>query len=106
MKYRPLKDYVSKNGGVRLSMHPRLRDQLVDLAVEEFPADASSSTAEEVLAARLTIRARRQYGKVLTFVFVAAAAAGVAKLVCGWHGKRNAHRVLLLGWQSASKDGR
>lgn len=106
MRFRPLKDYVQKAGGLRLSMHPRLREQLVDMAVEEFPADANFDTAAEVLAARLTIRARRQYGKLLVFVFVASYAAIVAKLVCQWHDKRNAHRVLMLGWQDAARKGR
>lgn len=106
MQYRPLKDYVAKRGGVRLSVHPRLRDQLVDLAVEEYPCAADADVAGEVLAARLSLRARRHYGSVMTFLVVHAAAVLVAGLVWQWHGRRHAHRVLMLGWQEQAKRGR
>lgn len=106
MKYRPLKDFVAKHGGLRLSMHPRLREQLVDMAVEEFPFDASDAAAVEVLTARLTVRARKQYGSILVLVFITAAGAIVAKLIWEWLRKRHAHRVLLMGWQEAAKKGR
>lgn len=33
--YRPLKDYVARRGGLRLAMHERLRDQLVEAAVAD-----------------------------------------------------------------------
>lgn len=106
VKYRPLKDYVQRRGGLRLAMHPRLRSQLVELAVEEYPVGAAIEVAPEVLSARLTIRARRQYGKVMAFVLVSAAAVTVSKLVCEWHGKRHSHRVLMLGWQEVAKGAR
>lgn len=96
--YRPLKNYVARRGGLRLAMHARLRDSLVDAAVEEFPATASPLYVQDVLQARLRIRVRKKYGSVLAMLLLSAFVNVVVRLVIEWWLDRNSHRVLMEGW--------
>lgn len=98
MRYEPLKKFVMRSGGVRLSAHPSLRDQLVDWAVEEFPVDAEPERVAEVLAARLRIRAREQYGSVLASILIWVLVQLIVKAVVSWWNKNHSHRVLMAGW--------
>lgn len=105
LRYKPLKDYVRKNCGMRLRMQPRLRDQLVDIAVEEYPFDADDDVVVAVLTARITLRARKQYGSILVLVLISTLGGIIAKLLFDWAKKRHSHRVLLYGWQEQAKQG-
>ena len=98
-KYESLKKYVARAGGIRLSTHPALRDRLVEWAVEEFPADAPPDRMEEVLAARLRIRARDQYGSVIAAILISVLAQLIVKAIVEWWKRRQAHQVLVIGWQ-------
>jgi hypothetical protein len=102
-KYDTLKRYVSRAGGIRLSTHPALRDQLVEWAVEEFPVDAPAERMEEVLAARLRIRARDQYGSVIAAILISVLAQLIVKAIIAWWKKNHAHKVLMYGWQEQSR---
>ena len=101
--YDSLKKYVSRAGGIRLSTHPALRDQLVEWAVEEFPADAPPERMEEVLAARLRLRARDKYGSVIAAILISILAQLIVKAIVAWWNKRHAHRVLMVGWQEQAR---
>jgi hypothetical protein len=105
-KYRPLKDYVRKRGGPRLAFHGRLRDQLVEMAVEDFPVSADDETGPEVLAARLRLRAREKYGSVMLLILVSIFSNLVARYVWEWWKRRHPHQVLMRGWQESAKKGR
>lgn len=96
--YKTLKDYVSRAGGMRLAMHGTLRDQLVEMAVEEFPFDAPDEKRVEVLAARLRVRARERYGSVIAMILVSVIANLIAKLIVEWWRKHHSHKVLMYGW--------
>jgi len=97
--YSPLKNYVAQQGGLRLSVQHRLRDKLVDWAVEEFPLDADDEHGEKVLAARLRVRVRKQYGgSLVALALVSIIANLIARLVWEWWKKKHSHRVLLHGW--------
>lgn len=104
--YSPLRRYVATAGGVRASLHPRLRDQLVDWAVEEFPIHADRDRGAEVLAARLRLRVRKskQYGSFLAVAMISILANLIARLVWEWWQKRHSHRVLMLGWHRAAQN--
>ena len=104
--YSPLRRYVSEVGGMKANLHPRLRDQLVDWAVEEFPIHASDDRGAQVLAARLRIRLRKhgQYESLLAVALVSILANLIAKLVWEWWNKRQSHRVLMVGWQRAAQN--
>lgn len=96
--YKTLKTYVAQYGGMRLAMHGQLRDQLVEMAVEEFPFDAPDERRVEVLAARLRLRARERYGSVVIMLLVSVLANLIAKLVVEWWKKHHSHKVLMYGW--------
>lgn len=98
-KYESLKTYVSRAGGIRLATHPALRDRLVEWAVEEFPADAPPDRMAEVLSARLRLRARDQYGSVIAAILISVLAQLIVKAIIEWWKRRQAHQVLMLGWQ-------
>lgn len=99
-RYRPLKDYVAREGGIRLAMHGGLRDQLVEMAVEEFPVDAPADKVEEVLAARLRLRVKEKYGSVILAILIQVAVNMIVKLVVEWWRKRHPHKVLMEGWRA------
>lgn len=102
-KYATLKRYVSRAGGIRLSTHPALRDQLVEWAVEEFPADAPVDRMEEVLAARLRLRARDKYGSVIAAILISVLAQLIVKAIVAWWKKNHSHKVLMVGWQEQAR---
>jgi hypothetical protein len=104
--YKALKDFVARSGGVRLAMHGQLRDQLVEMAVEEFPFDAPDERRVEVLAARLRIRARERYGSVVIMLLVSVLANLIAKLVIEWWKKHHSHKVLMYGWHKYAQASR
>ena len=101
--YEPLKKFVARAGGIRLSMHPALRDQLVEWAVEDFPADAPPERMQEVLSARLRLRARDKYGSVIAAILISILAQLVVKAIVAWWNKRHAHQVLMIGWQEQAR---
>ena len=101
MQYRPLKDFVTRRGGARLSVHGGLRDRLVELAVEEFPLDAPPDRKDEVLRARLRLRVRREYGSVVATILIGLLVNTIVKLIVEWWFSKNSHRVLMEGWQRA-----
>lgn len=103
--YTPLKQFVAQKGGLRLSVQHRLRDRLVDWAVEDFPLDADDEHGEQVLAARLRLRVRQQYGgSLVAMALVSIIANLIARLVWEWWKKRHSHRVLLHGWSQRAKE--
>lgn len=102
--YSPLKNWVDQKGGIRLSANARVRDRLVEWAVEEFPLDADPEHGAEVLAARLRLRVRKQHGSLIGMAILSILANLVARLVWEWWQNRHSHRVLLEGWQARAKE--
>lgn len=103
MPYQPLKDFVIRRGGMRLAMHGGVRDRLVEMAVEEFPIDAPDDQKVEVLAARLRLRAREQYGSVIAMLLIGVLVQLITKLIVEWWKKNHSHKVLIYGWKRNAK---
>jgi len=101
-KYRSLKDFVARKGGLRLAMHGGLRDQLVELAVAEFPYDAPEDRMVEVLAARLKQRCRKQYGSIMGMILIGVIVNLLSQLIVEWWRKNHSHKVLMYGWQRSA----
>ena len=99
--YRSLKDYVHRKGGARLAMHRGVRDRLVEMAVEEYPADAPIDRQEEVLRARLRLRVRKEYGSIVATILIGVMINVLVKLITEWWLSRRSHRDLMQGWQDA-----
>ena len=97
--YAPLREFVARQGGIRVSMHGALRDQLVDWCVEEFPVDAPRERMQEVLSARVRLRAREKYGSVIAALLISVLAQLIVKIIIEWWKKNHSHRVLMYGWQ-------
>ena len=102
-KSETLKTSVPRAGGIRLATHPALRDQLVEWAVEDFPADAPPERMQEVLSARLRLRARDKYGSVIAAILISILAQLIVKAIVAWWKRRQAHQVLLIGWQEQAR---
>jgi hypothetical protein len=98
--YEPLKRYVSRAGGVRLSTHPSLRDRIVEWAVEEFPVDAPPDKIAEVLTARLRIRVRDQYESIIASILLGVLIQLIVRAVVAWWNRNNTHKVLMRGWRA------
>lgn len=101
--YRPLKDYVRRRGGVRLSMHGGLRDRIVEEIVSDWPVGCPVEHLEEVVRARIAIKVREKYGSVVAMLLLSAFINVIVRLVIEWWLDRNSHRVLMHGWVSAAK---
>ena len=101
--YRPLKDYVARRGGLRLAMHERLRDQLVEAAVADWPDGCDPDKIEDVLTARLRIRVREQYGSLMAMLLISILANVIGRLIVQWWRGRHSHRVLMSGWYAQAK---
>ncbi|NBW12095.1 MAG: hypothetical protein EBR82_29100 [Caulobacteraceae bacterium] len=99
MLYTPLKSFVAKRGGLRLAAHSRTRDRLIEMAVEEWPANCDPDKLFDVLKARMSIRVRKEYGSVLAMFLISVLVNAIAKLVVEWWFSRDSHRVLMLGWR-------
>lgn len=101
-KFRPLKDFVARRGGLRLSLHGRLRDQIVEAIVEEWPESCEPSQVEQVVKARMKVRLRKQYSSVIGVLLLSALVNIIVKLVVEWWLDRNSHRVLMHGWRAGA----
>ena len=101
--YRPLKDYVARRGGMRLAMHDRLRDQLVEASVEDWPDGCDPDKIEEVVCARLRLRVKQQYGSLMALLLISIIANIVGRLVVQWWRERHSHRVLMHGWYAQGR---
>jgi hypothetical protein len=96
--YRPLKSFVARRGGFRLSMHGPIRDRLVEEIVACWPDDCPVDRVEEVVKARMAVRLRKRYGSVIAMFLLSALVNALVKLVIEWWIERNSHRVLMSGW--------
>lgn len=97
-KLGPLKSYVLRRAPVRLSMHGRLRDSLVEMVVEEWPVGCRPDRIEEVLKARVAVRLRERYGSVIAIFIVSALANVIVKLIIEWWFSRAENRTLMAEW--------
>lgn len=104
MSYAPLKHRVRLRGGMRLAMHPQLRDQLVEAAVEDWPDGCLYDNLHEVLSARLAIRARKKYGSVLAMILLSTFINALVRIIIEWWLERDSHRVLMAGWSHRAKE--
>lgn len=93
-----LKRFVARGGGVRLALHERTRDRLVEMAVEEWPTGCPPDRIEEVLAAKMRIRVRQEYGSIVAMILVGVMINIIVKLVTEWWFSAMSHRVLMEGW--------
>lgn len=102
--YDPLKRRVQAAGGLRLAMHPHLRDQLVEAAIAEWPDGLDADKIEEVLRARLRVRARKKYGSVIAMLLLSVFINALVKIIIDWWRERDSHRVLMAGWSIRAKE--
>lgn len=102
-KYAPLKQYIRRRGGIRLAFHSKLRDELTEYAIENWPQNAGDKTGE-VLAARLKIFVRRKYSGVLATLLVSAFVNFLVKLIIEWWLDRDSHRILIAGWSKRAEE--
>jgi hypothetical protein len=102
--YEPLKSRVRQRGGMRLAMHPSLREQLVEAAIVEWPVGCDADKIEEVLRARLMLRARKKYGSVIAVILLSAFINALVRIIIDWWMERDSHRVLMTGWNHRAKE--
>ena len=97
-KLSTLKAYVLRRAPVRLSMHGRLRDSLVEMVVEEWPVGCQPDRIEEVIKARVAVRLREQYGSVIAIFVISALANVIIKIIVEWWFSRAENRTLMAEW--------
>jgi hypothetical protein len=100
---KPLKSWVSKRGGIRLASHSKLRDQLVDWAIESWPA--GDDRLEETLKARLAIRTKEKYGSVLAAFLIPVFVNVIVHLIVKWWESRRENRLLMEQWVAEASEG-
>jgi hypothetical protein len=97
-RYQTLKNFVAESSPARVSMHGGLRDRLVEMAVEEWPADAPPSRRAEVLKARMNRRVRGEYGSIIATFVLSILVQLIVNAIVRWVEKRHANEVLIAGW--------
>jgi hypothetical protein len=97
-QYNSLKSFVARKSDMRLAMHGRLRDRLVDIIVEEWPVGCRPEHLEEVIRAKVCLRVREKYGAVVAMFLISILVNALVRIVIEWWFAREAHRVLLTGW--------
>lgn len=102
-KHGALKDFVRREGGVRLGSHWRFRDQLVDWAVESWPDETDPTRLEQTLKARLAIRTREKYGSVLAAFLVPVLVNVIVHLIVKWWDSRRENRKLMSEWRASAQ---
>jgi hypothetical protein len=103
-RYRPLKSFVARRAGLRLSLHGGLRDRLVEVIVEEWPTDCPIEHIPDVVHARVAVRIRERYSGVLASFLISVLANYLVRLVLEWWWERGSHRVLMAGWANAAQN--
>lgn len=102
-KYGSLKRFAAEKCGRRGQIHRGIRDRMVEIAVEEFPADAPDDRVLEVLQARLRLRVKQEYGSVVAILLISVLANLIARAVWEWWKKNHSHKVLMRGWQEQAR---
>lgn len=102
-KYKSLKDFVEARCGTRGGFHRGIRNRLTEIAVEEFPCDATDDRVLEVLQARMRVRIRQEYGSIVAVLLISVLANLIARAVWEWWKNRRAHRVSMIGWQEEAR---
>lgn len=99
-RYKPLKRFIARAGGVRLGMHQTLRDQIVELSVAEFPFDAPDDRKAEVLAARVRKRARERYDSIVAMILIGVLVNLITKIIVEWWKRNHTNQALMRGWHA------
>lgn len=104
-RYQPLKRFVAAKGGVRLGLHQTLRDQIVAIAVEEFPFDCPDEQKAEVLAARIRIRARKdkKHGSILLAIAIGVLCNLICRIIVEWWKRNHTNQALMRGWNAEAR---
>jgi hypothetical protein len=104
-QYHALKSFVARKSDMRLAMHGRLRDRIVDIIVEEWPIGCRPEHLDEVLKAKVSRRVREKYGSVVAMFLISILVNALVRIVIEWWFAREAHRVLMVGWaQNAAQN--
>ena len=98
-KFATLKRFV----GERCRYSRRLRDELVEIAVEEFPADAPDEMKGAILRERLRERVRERYGSVIAIILIGVLVNVITRLILEWWFESPSHRVIMQGWARAAQ---
>jgi hypothetical protein len=102
-KYHSLKEFAAARCGARGQFHRAARDRLVEIAVEEFPADAPDDRMLEVLQARMRGRIRQEYGSIVAMLLISVLANLIARAIMEWWKRNHSHKVLIAGWQAQAQ---
>jgi hypothetical protein len=102
--YRPLKSYVARRGGYRLACRARLRDQIVDQIVADWPCGCPVEVIDNVVRAKASVRVKNKYGTgIVATLLLSAFINVIVKLVMEWWFERDSHRVLMRGWATKAQ---
>lgn len=101
--YRPLRDYVRRRGGLRVAMHGRVADQVLDEIVAGWPIGCPVERMEEVIRARVAVRLKKRYGSIVAMLLLGALVNVLVRLIMDWWLEKRSHRVLMDGWAYAAK---
>ena len=99
-RYRPLNDYAAP----RFRLAPKgLRDELIAMAVDEFPDMPRASRDEIVLALRESMArsVKRRYGSLLASFLISFIINTIVRIVVDWWFDDEGHKTLMRHWKHA-----
>ena len=101
-RYAPLKKFVAKRGGVRLAVRPKIRDELVEFCVDNWPDDNSEKTMR-VKAGNFL---RQKYGSILASILIALLVRVIVTLIIEWWTSREENRAAWRVWRTYAEVAR
>lgn len=99
-RYRPLNEYAAP----RFRLAPQgLRDELIAMAVDEFPDMPRASRDEIVSALQENMRrtVKRRYGSLLATFLIGLVINVIARIVVDWWFDHDGHKTLMKCWKNA-----
>jgi hypothetical protein len=99
--YPELRDYAIEQGGIRQRVNPRLRDQIIEWIVADWPVGSREDELAEILMTRVARRLKAQkYGSVLLTFILYIVASQLIKIAIEWVLERLQNRKLMMQYHA------
>jgi|AACY02.2.fsa_nt_gi hypothetical protein len=99
--YPELRDYAIEEGGIRQRVNPRLRDQIIEWIVADWPVGAREDQYPEILMMSVARRLKAQkYGSVLLTFILYVVASQLIQIAIEWVLERLANRELMIQYHA------
>lgn len=99
--YPELRDYAIEHGGIRQRVNPRLRDQIIEWIVADWPVGSREDELAPTLMTKVAARLKsQQYSSVLLTFILYVVASQLIKIAIEWVLERLQNRELMMQYHA------